>query len=278
MVEKIEFIDDYSGIFLQVGMYDESDLVKIGIQDYENISIELDALSCLRFFPKVVNLILRPGCINTEQYQHLYNLNIKRLKLDYYSDMLDEYSIDLSRFPNLERVFSRTQYNFYNIANCQRLESLIVQEWYTFDLRYLENCGISALKILSGKLKGLDGINQLCNLRSLSLSNQRMLTNISELGDCNKLEILEIDSCNKVIPEEIPPINQLKSLLLSGRQSLNDYTFFLRFPNLEQLLLGVKLVDGNISYFQNLKHCTILTDYRHYSHKNADLPKRPVIN
>lgn len=273
MQVKLEFIDDFSDYFMHVGKYDEDELISIGQQNDICVAIELDALPCLRFFPHVTNLILRPGCITEDHLHYLYNLPIRRMKLDYYSDSIDEYAIDLSEFSQLECVFSRTQYNYRNVNKCPSLTALVVQEWYTCDLSDLGSTQISKLKILSGRLTSLKGINKLPGLKYLSVANQRSLKSISDVHNCYKLEFLEIESCNKVALSTFPTISHLRSLVIIGRQEIDNCDFFLRFPLLEKLVLGIKIVDGDISNLRKLKHCSILRDYRHYSHRNSDLPK-----
>lgn len=274
MYYKQEFIgSDFNGLFLQIGIHDEEELFTSNLLDDENLSVELDALRCLRFFPKVQNLILRPGCINPDETQYLYSLPVKHLKLDYYSDTWDEYAIDLGRFQQLDFVFSRTQYNFVNTQNAHRLKTLVVQQWADCDLLFLEASNITRLELLEGCLKSLIGLESLAKLRELSVSNQRSLRDLSLLARCPQLEILEIETCGKVNLDTIPIHLGIKSLRLIGRQQIESSSFFLRFPCLEALLLGMKVVDGDISSFLKLKHCVILTDYRHYCYRNSDLPK-----
>jgi len=273
MHTKLEFIDDFSAEFLRVGKHDEEELHSLGKQSFENISLELDALHCLRFFSNINNLILRPGRINENDIYCLDNLPVKRLKLDYYSDSLDEYTIDLSVFENLEHIFSRTQYNFRNVEKCGNLKSLVVQEWCSSDLSYLKNVSVCKIKMLSGKLKKLEGIHQFMGLKYLSLSNQRFLADIADLQRCQGLEELEIESCGRIQLDSFPSIESLHTLILIGRQTIENCSFFFRFPNLKKLILGMKIMDSDTSSLLRLKHCAILTDSRHYTHKNADLPK-----
>lgn len=275
MKQMREFIDDYSAEFTQVGAHDEEELRTSGPRNDENAALELDALSCLRFFPHVTNLILKPGQISQAHLPYLYHTPAKRLKLDYDSDSQDEYTMDLGKFPGLECVFSLTEFNFQNVQNCKELHTLTVQKWYTSDLRQLAHGKLTSLKILSGKLTSLSSLHRLHELKSLSVSNQRSLTCIADLAACPVLEHLEIDSCSRLDLQAIPELPQLKSLVLIGRQTIGDCAFFSRFPNLERLILGVKILDGDLSPLLKLKHCTILTDHRHYSHKNAALPKDP---
>ena len=274
MQAKTEFIgDDYSAVFTQIGLHDESELSELGQCNDENISIELDALQCLRYFPQATNIILRPGCINTENLDLLYNLSLKRLKLDYFSDCIDDYTIDLGRFTRLKYVFSRSSYNFQNIDKCLSLKKLTVQTWCSYDLKALGNSNLEKLKILSGKLKSIDGICGLSYLKYLAISYQRSLKDFSEMIHNPNLEYLEIESCGSLNLYQIPSMCHLKYLVIAGSQVIKNCSFFERFPQLEYLVLGVKILDGDISPLLKLKHCALLSDCRHYSHKNLDLPK-----
>ena len=271
---KTEFIGaDYSAVFTQIGLHDESELSEFGQRNDENISIELDALQCLRYFPQATNIILRPGYINTKNLDLLYNLPIKRLELDYFSDCIDDYTIDLGRFTCLNYVFSRSSYNFKNIDKCLSLKTLTVQTWCSYDLTALGNCNIEKLKILSGKLKSINGICGLSSLKYLAISYQRSLKDFAEMNHNANLEYLEIESCGSLDLYHIPSIYHLKHLVIVGSQVIKNCSFFERFPNLEYLVLGVKILDGDISPLSKLKHCALLSDCRHYSHKNSDLPK-----
>ena len=80
-----EFMNKSRLDFIEIGSYDEEELAKLGSLPFRNVSVELDALQCLRFFPCVENLILRPGEISEEGLGYLRGLRIISLKLDYYN-------------------------------------------------------------------------------------------------------------------------------------------------------------------------------------------------
>ena len=113
---------------------------------------------------------------------YLRGLRIISLKLDYYSDCIDLYAIDLAQFPDLQFLFSRTQYNFYNIAMCQSLCTLVVQEWLGNDLTYLVGSSLRALCIFNGKLQRVEGIQAIPQIISLSIANQRRLSDVHYLN------------------------------------------------------------------------------------------------
>lgn len=51
-----EFMNKSRLDFIEIGSYDEEELAKLGSLPFCNVSVELDALACLRFFPCVENL------------------------------------------------------------------------------------------------------------------------------------------------------------------------------------------------------------------------------
>lgn len=268
-----EFVNKSRLDFVEVSSYDEAELSKFGPLPFRNISIELDALRCLRFFPNVENLILRPGEICEVDLEYLKNLPIVSLKLDYYSDCVDLYTIDLAQFPNLQFLFSRTQYNFSNVAICQTLDTLVVQEWFSNDLTCLSRSSLRALSIFSGKLQCFEGVQLMPQLLSISVANQRLLSDVHCLKMCCSLESLSVETCNRIPVLQIPGLPNLRYLELIGSQRVDNLFFLNNYPKLEYLQLGIFVVDGNLQILSRLKHCTILSDCKHYSARNADLPK-----
>lgn len=233
----------------------------------------MDALCCLECFPCVQNLILKPGLINVDDLQYLYNLPLKCLILSYFNDSFCEYTIDLGQFPALEFVYARDSFNFYNVDQCTSLKTLYVYQWSMPTLELLGRSDIEVLKISVGKLTSLKGIGTLSHLRHFSVSYQRSLTDVKDIGARVSLEHLEMGNCGKVDLESIPTLDNLKILELFGCQIIENCDYFKRFPRLEYLILDCKILDGELSQFLRLKHCALLTDHRHYTHKNSDLPK-----
>ena len=261
--------------FLVVGAHDLDELSQNMPRCDRNVEISMDALCCLQYLPNVENLILTSGYVSDpDDFQFLTGLKIRSLKIDYYAYDIDCMTIDLSIFPALEIVFSRTQYGFQNVAGCIQLQTLIVQEWLTDDLQSLSSSSIRALEIFSiGKLKSLSGAENMRHLVSLSVCNQRQLVSCSQLGSLH-LESLKIESCNKVDYTQLPIMPELRMLFLRGKVRFPDISFVLsKAPNLEWLLLDHVVEWGELTPLQQLKHAVIFTDCRHYSHKNHQLPK-----
>lgn len=259
--------------FLIIGAHDIEEIRQKRIFRDRFVEVSMDALSCLQYFPNIEYLILTSGLLNTEDLLFLSNINIRGLKIDYYSYEIDAMTIDLSLFPAVEVLFARTQYCFKNIAMCHSLKTLIVQEWLTSDLDYLSDSSIMALKLLSGKLQSLYGIERMPKLISLSLSNQRQLSDCTHLRQ-NQLESIELISCNKVDISCLPMLPDVRLAHLSGKKSIPDVNAILdHIPKLEWLWLDYKVESGDLSPLEKMRHAVIFVDCRHYSHKDQDLPK-----
>ena len=213
MQQKKEFVNRRSLEFVEIGVYDEEELHKCGLMPNKNVAVELDALECLRFFPNIENLILRPGEIRPEGLMYLSDLPIVSLRIDYYADCIDAYTISLRHFPRLQYLFSRTQFGFSDLSACLSLQTLAVQEWSGNNLINLQSENLLALKILSGRLHSLNGLQNIPLLRSLSISNQRELSDVQELAHCNGLESLSFERCGRVNTADIPPLSQIPSMM-----------------------------------------------------------------
>lgn len=260
--------------FLEIGIYDTSELEQLDCSDFRNVSLELDALSCLRYFPNAEQIILRPGMLNPNDLEFLYCSKVRALKLDYYTDEVDEYSIDLSRFLFLELVFARTQLSVKNVGQCPTLKTLIVQKWQTPNLKTLEGSSILALDIFGlGKLECLDGIEAMEFLVSLSLSNQRKLKQCEGLVVRKNLESLAINGCTHMTLQSIPPLPNLEYLDLEGKREVPDLSSLTRFPNLRYCILDFPIADGDTGILKSFYHAVLLTDRKNFSHKNNVLPK-----
>lgn len=267
------FIHRIQENFVIVGLHDYEEIQQLNTLQNEYVELSLDALCCLKHFPNIKHLILTPGTINPDDLGSLYGLRIESLKLDFYTYEIDNCTIDLGSFPELKLIFARTQYCFANIHECSSLKTLIVQEWLTPNLKYLSGSSIQALNIMSGNLSSLNGIKGIRGLISLSLSNQKRLSDCSQL-EINCLESLGIENCGKVDVMDLPVLPYVRMLYLSGRKKIpNIHTILHLAPMIEWLLLDQQVEDGDLAPLNSLKHVVIFSDCRHYSHKNSELPK-----
>ncbi len=273
MFYKTRFLHRFQENYLVVGKHDLDEIMQRGMLPDACLEVSLDAIRCLKNFPNIRHLILTSGLISEDDLPYLRGLAIRALMLDYYAEEDDLWTIDLSQFPQLELVFSITEHGFRNVEKCPRICTLIVQKWSSEDLSRLSGSRVRALKILSGKLKSMNGVDKMRELLSLDVSNQRYLANMSALEN-NQLESFALITCNKIDLAMIPAMPCARMIHLEGNARIQSAGDLLsHFPKVEWLLLGNVVSDGDLSALNNLSHAVVFTDCRHYSHKNRELPK-----
>ena len=281
----MRYIDKYlSGEypFLEVTVYDEEDVACLtNYKDEKNILISLEYIQYLSYFPKVERLILTSGYVTNDSHESFKALKyLRELKLDYDEDEPSTpWCIDVSVFPKLEYLFSRSSYNFCGISLSETLKTLKVVKWYERDLSRLEGSSLDSLCICSGRLQTLTGIEN-SSIQLLSLSNLKNLKDISS-AEMIPLKILELESCNQIPSLENFSSDTLEYLMVYGKNKVQSGSFILKFKQLKRVMLNVIIEDGDLSFFDSLDHAVILTDKRTFNRTNSRLPKSPnkyVIN
>lgn len=264
------FINRISEPFLSICAADCEALSPEICSNERNVAVDMDALSCLPLFSRMEKLVLRPGEIKPGNLGCLKGLKIRALKLDYVSDEIDDYTLDLSWFPALELLTSQTSRNFKNADRCRTLRTLRVQNWMEPDLEILRGSQLTALELMSGRLRSLRGIGR--SGLSLSVSNQRALADVSAL-ECMELESLEIERCPKIDLEALPALPDLEYLALYGSQHMQSLALLRRFPKLRHFLFDIFIEDGDLAPLNALEHSVSLIDRKHYNRKDRELPK-----
>lgn len=116
MEYKEKAIDGVLYQVLDLLILDEDDIREIPNYSHNcNVQAELSGLAYLAAFPTLETLILTGGIPTEEGFAALYcHKELKRLVLDYEETDSDEEGIDLTQFPALEYVLSRSNLNIKN--------------------------------------------------------------------------------------------------------------------------------------------------------------------
>ena len=127
MFYKQFFINKMCDPYLVIGSTDEEDLRAEQARNEKNIAVEMDALTCLRFFPQIEKLILLPGQIDRYGLDSFDKRSVAAIKLDYFATEYGDFTIDMSQFLCLELVFSRDSHNIYLLDQCKNLCTLSLE-------------------------------------------------------------------------------------------------------------------------------------------------------
>lgn len=97
-----------------------SEFLSANRSDTDAYKLELSNLDSLIYIPNVESLILTGGIPTESGLRALYrHTEIKRLILDYEETESDENGIDLSSFPSLSYILSRSDLNIRSSNNCR---------------------------------------------------------------------------------------------------------------------------------------------------------------
>lgn len=128
------------------------------------------------------------------------------------------------------------------------------------------------------KIESLDGIDKAYSLRSLTLSHNQRLGDISQLERLSSsLEELTIDTCSQITDfSPLASLTQLKHLVLCGTNKLPSLLFLNSMPNLATFVLTMTVVDGDIRPCLRIPYVHI-ANRRHYNLKNNMLSKKVMV-
>lgn len=265
-------------IFPYVTIYDEEDLKEVHnkLINSNNIAISLSDLQILSPFINLKKIILLPGVISEQGKEIFYKLkSIEFIAFDYEDD--EEYDldrIDVSQFPNLQAIVSRSSINFINLSQCISLKTLKVRNWNETDLTLISGLEkLDSLELTLGKVRSLNGIEK-TSIQCLTLSYLKNLIDISSLVLCSNLKALRIDHCPNIIVYE-NVLSKLHNLVLlcitEGKGSFQNLKFIEFLKNLQFFVTDFNILDGRIDLLKKLPYSSILQDRRHYNIKDNDL-------
>lgn len=267
-----KYIDYTEYDFLEVTIYDDADKEDLSrYAEEKNVLVSIGDVEFLKEFKSIERLIITPGQPPKDISGIFANMtSLKSLKLDYVEDEPGtDWCIDLSVFPSLQYLFSRSSYNFQGTS--PTLKTLVVMEWYQGDLTALHNSAIDSLRICGGKLRTLHGLGT-TSLCVLSLSNLRYLKDISDAQRL-QIKVLEIENCNQIASLEEFSSDTLEYLMLEGRKPITSGQFLGQFPTLKRVILDIPIEDGDLSSLDSLEKAVLITNRRNFNRKDEELPK-----
>lgn len=269
-----KWIADSEYTFLEITLNDSQDVENLAkYTNTRNVVVSLEDIKYLKDFTQIEKLIITSGEPSNSMYEIFSKMtSLKALEIDYEEVQPSTvWCIDISIFPKLEYLFSRSSYNFCGSHLSKSLKTLKVMKWYEKDLKRLKGASIDSLCICGGRLQSLVGIDNL-SIQILSLSNLRNLKDISS-AETNPLKILELENCNQISSFESFSSKTLEYLMVYGKNKVQSGSFISKFKHLKRVMFDIIIEDGDLSFLDNLDHAVILTNKRTFNRTNSKLPK-----
>lgn len=111
----------------------------------------------------------------------------------------DKKEINYSNYPNLKKTALYWRPKAKSLFECKHLESLFIGKYTEHDLSSFEGLNnLKFLRINTGSVRSLKGIEKLQNLEKLWLAQATKLENISGVEKLQNLKTLWIDNCKNI--------------------------------------------------------------------------------
>lgn len=252
------------------------------INDYkiEKALIITDNIDFIIMCPtlKYIRIIPSDNACYTFDYSPLYKMpQIKSLQCpaSYDPKKIPLTPIDCERINGLQSIhIADARYENYNRV-CT-LKSLGLTKYAKKDIsEAFESPILDTLSIFQSKICTLDGIQHSQKIQCLYLYGNHNLNDLSALKNVKgTLKALRIENSPRITDFTVlGELENLELLQLSGTNELPNLRFLETMPKLKTLILGMVVVDGDISLCLNLSYVHLQRNRKHYNFKDSELPK-----
>jgi hypothetical protein len=181
-------------------------------------------------------------------------------------------TIDFNNFPNLNHLGIDWSNKLKNLENASNLNWLWLDGYKADSLEKFKNLTkLTFLYLNTPSIKSLKGIDGMIALRELSIDTARKLETLDGLNENNKKLIdLDIYNARKLVDyNALKYLINLEKLRFTKTGDIENIDILKTFRNLKKVILGIKILDGNMNHLNNIKEVGFI-DFPHYSHKMKD--------
>ncbi len=270
-VSSYEFEND---IALIVQKLKENNIESIIIRTFgNNYQIDFENLKYISF---IKELSIDSGSyINVNNIYRLENMETLWINNTNYGE-----EIDLKKLKSLKKlIITNSCINLKGLYELPNLITLKLQKFNEIDLTKFEMMNnLTSLELVQSKIRTLDGIEKMKNLKCLTLFYSSQLLSIEKISILKKLEYLEIRNCKKIENYEyLKLLKNLKRLSIYDCSALKDLLFINQLKNLEFIrLINTNVNDGNIEPLIKIKShgYTNKRNFNYYQLNGKDIPKK----
>lgn len=182
---------------------------------------KLDNINFVEAYPEIQDLTISTY-LNVDYSAIHFLKGLTKLSIDVLAG--DNQEIDFSSFENLEDLNFNWRKKTINLDKCSNLKSLIISKYKKKELTEFSNFrNLETLFVWQSSIENLDGIENLSNLRRLSLFKNKKLTSLKGLENLKNLVDLEIDECKSLESiEELKQLKNLKTLKIENCGNIED--------------------------------------------------------
>lgn len=259
------------------------------IDDYniESVMVIANSIDFITRCPKLKHVSITPADSAGEgfDYSPLYSMsNLKSVYCCTSYGANREYStyVDYAKIKGLETV-GVSDPGHKNFRQIETLKSLFVSglsKCKDTDITQLfSSKQIDTFTFIQCKIKSLEGLQKSQKTQCVYLYYNRSLQDISALCKVKKtLKALCIENCPNITDFSwLGELENLEYLELMGKNELEDLSFLASMKNLKTLILGMNVINGDLTPCLRLSYVFLEKDRKHYNLKNSDLPKGTIV-
>lgn len=272
-----------SPVFLRSKKTLEKHIQLVNEKKIKKAMIVAEDIGFLRRCPSLEELHIIPSFkAQMFDFSPLYDMpNLRKLSCcTVYGPEEDRVShVDYSKFSSLESLIVSGPKGHDNVWAVRGLKQLSFENGQpvsktlvgTFQGKDLEELSITTSGITS-----LEGLQQSTRLKTLELSYNRRLEDISALTHVkDTLLKLDVENCARVKDFSVlAELHCLEDLRMVGNNVLPDLSFVRNMPNLKSFIFMMNVENGDLSMCLGIPYVAI-KNRKHYSHKDKDFSKLP---
>lgn len=239
-------------------------------------------LEFLRNCPSLRHITIAPSVVHGKRpdFSPLYDMpKIQSVAINsfFFADpQRDCEKLDYTRINGLEMVHVG-QSDDCSFREVPTLKSMSVRDAADVDVSGLF-CSkeLDSLRLITCKIKSLDGIEKAPKMQVVRLHYNRSLQNIDALvGVKDTLRALTLEKCSRVKDLSVlERLVNLEHLWIEGNQTLPSLDFIRKLPKLKTFIFDVLVEDGDMTPCEGLEYVYCNRSRKHYNIKDKDLPKR----
>lgn len=222
-------------------------------------------LTFLKYLPFIQSVSVVDNNLDVSLINELKELN--EIRLGSFKGILD-----CNNFPQLEKLGVEWNNKLKNLTNATNLKWLWLDNYKCASLEEFKDLKkLTYLYLYKSSITSLKGIEHIYSLNDLNIDTASKLESLEGLNvELNHLENVYIYSAKQLKNyEPISKLAMLKHLELRKTGETNSIDFIKGLTNLEKVVLGFKVLDGNMSYLKGIKDVGFI-DFPHYSQKMKD--------
>jgi hypothetical protein len=178
--------------------------------------------------------------------------------------------IDFNNFPNLERLGIDWSNKLKNLENAINLRWLWLNNYKDVSLEKFKNFSkLTYLYLYRSSIISLAGVGGMSSLVELNIDTANKIQTLNGFGENNRnLKILDIYKAPRLTDyNALQYLINLEKLRFTKAGDMKDIDVLRSFKNLKKVILGIKVLNGDMSYLENIPEYKFL-NFPHYNLKS----------